>query len=82
MDVAAVADGTVILNEQDSGIGLGNWISIDHGGYFSVYAHLRATAILPVGKRARAGERLGDAGESGLSDPDDDHLHFVYGQGH
>lgn len=80
-DVAAVADGAVILNEEDAGIGLGNWIALDHGGYFSVYAHLRGAAVLAVGKRARAGERLGDAGESGLSDPDDDHLHFQYGQG-
>lgn len=77
-DVAAVSDG-VIEDFEDQDVGaLGRYVVIDHGGYFSLYAHLSAVTNETIGYRLRGGEKLGDAGTSGGVPA---HLHFVLGKG-
>lgn len=54
---------------------LGNHVILDHGdGVYSAYAHLRRSSVrVAVGDRVRAGEQLGEVGNSGNSS--EPHLH-------
>jgi murein DD-endopeptidase MepM/ murein hydrolase activator NlpD len=71
-DVVATQNGTVVFAEN---LGIyGNTIVLDHGlGVFSLYGHLSNFAVLK-GQVVKAGEVVGQTGESGLAGGD--HLHF------
>jgi hypothetical protein len=85
--VIASKDGTVVFVRGDipeNGPGAntntampgGNVVIIDHGnGQYGYYAHLRPTSIsVKIGSRVRAGEPIGEVGNSG--DSREPHLHF------
>jgi murein DD-endopeptidase MepM/ murein hydrolase activator NlpD len=88
--VLAAADGTVarvVMEKPDDrsfdpqtsraviNALFGNYIVIDHGGVFSLYAHLRQkSSELVTGSRVKAGERIAAVGLSGSADFP--HLHF------
>ena len=51
----------------------GGYIVIDHGGQFSLYGHLSRT-IVREGQWVKAGEKIGELGNTGISTGP--HLHF------
>ena len=54
---------------------LGNYVVIDHGGFYTLYAHLRRGSVrVRAGQWVGAGEVIGEAGNSGMSSAP--HLHF------
>ena len=72
-DVYATGDGTVTL-VQESRIGYGNEIFIDHGfGFGSRYAHL-SQILVKEGQNVKRGELIGKVGESGRATGP--HLHY------
>ncbi len=58
-DLLAAQDG-IVKNVVDHGLGY-NYITIDHGGYATVYGHVSEFAVRP-GQRVRAGDRIGRSG--------------------
>lgn len=70
--VRAIAAGTVALSSEQF---FGGWsVVLDHGGgLFSIYYHLRETAV-SEGKPVAKGERIGSVGSSGRATGP--HLHF------
>lgn len=71
--VCATADGRVTGVRRSSG-GKGNMVEITHrGGYVTRYAHLSAVKV-ERGKIVRAGEKIGEVGDSGRSFTT--HLHY------
>ncbi len=58
-DLLAAQDG-VVKDVVDHGLGY-NYITIDHGGYATVYGHVSAFSVRP-GQRVRAGDRIGKSG--------------------
>jgi murein DD-endopeptidase MepM/ murein hydrolase activator NlpD len=70
--VEAAQAGTVVFADN---LGIyGNTVILDHGlGIFSLYGHLSALAVRS-GERVKAGQSLGQTGETGLAGGD--HLHF------
>jgi len=89
--VLAVKDGTVVsvrtdIVENDPGkinsnTPGGNVVVIDHGdGQFGYYAHLRPNSItLKVGAKIKAGDPIGDVGNSGESTEPGLHFHVMNG---
>lgn len=84
--VYAVADGVVTgivdghPDNSPSGYGNeANTITVQHGQFFSFYAHMKNQGILVREKQAvKAGDLIGYAGNSGMSSQP--HLHFcIYG---
>ncbi|ASJ17136.1 hypothetical protein A3L04_08675 [Thermococcus chitonophagus] len=86
-EVVAVADGIVVDvsdGMKDNPVGrislsvkeiLGNYVVIDHGGVYSLYAHLKNGSVsVRPGERVKAGTVIGLAGNSGMSSFP--HLHF------
>lgn len=72
LDVLASCDGTVAAVMERGGYGL--MIEIDHGeGFTTRYAHL-ASAAVALGDAVRAGQVIGEAGQSGNAETV--HLHF------
>jgi murein DD-endopeptidase MepM/ murein hydrolase activator NlpD len=72
-DVYATGDGTVTL-VQESRIGYGNEIFIDHGyGFGSRYAHL-SQILVKEGQIVERGQLIGKVGESGRATGP--HLHY------
>jgi murein DD-endopeptidase MepM/ murein hydrolase activator NlpD len=71
-DVIAAQNGIVLLAEN---LGIyGNTVVLDHGlGVVSLYGHLSAIAV-ETGQTVKAGEVVGQTGETGLAGGD--HLHF------
>lgn len=70
--VHAMADGTVLLAGARSGYGLA--VVLDHGrGWTSMYGHLSRVRVRQ-GEPVRAGDLLGDSGNTGVSTGP--HLHF------
>lgn len=62
------------LSEGMAGV-IGNHVVIDHGGEYSMYAHLKPGSVgVQVGQQVRAGEVIGGLGSSGNST--EPHLHF------
>ncbi len=76
--VFASADGTVVANRFNKG--LGNYIKINHGyGYVTVYGHLEKSQVR-IGQYIKKGEKIGLMGTTGISNVD--HLHYeVYKNG-
>jgi len=89
--VLAAKDGTVVsvrtdIVENDPGkinsnTPGGNSVVIDHGdGQFGYYAHLRPNSItLKVGAKVKAGDPIGDVGNSGESTEPGLHFHVMNG---
>ncbi len=72
-DVYATGDGSVTL-VQESRIGYGNEIFIDHGfGFGSRYAHL-SQILVKEGQKIKRGQLIGKVGESGRATGP--HLHY------
>ncbi len=72
LDVLASSGGTVAAVMKRGGYGL--MIEIDHGeGFTTRYAHL-ASAAVALGDTVRAGQVIGEAGQSGNAETV--HLHF------
>ncbi len=71
-DVIATQNGIVLLADN---LGIyGNTVVLDHGlGVFSLYGHLSAITV-QKGQTVKAGEVVGQTGETGLAGGD--HLHF------
>jgi murein DD-endopeptidase MepM/ murein hydrolase activator NlpD len=70
--VEATQNGVVVFADY---LGIyGNTVILDHGmGVFSLYGHLSTFAV-QLGQKVKAGESLGQTGETGLAGGD--HLHF------
>lgn len=90
-DIYAPADGTVVtvvndiadnepvgvMNEKDP---TGNVVIIDHGGEYSILAHLkRGSVTVNAGDKVQRGELIGQLGNSGNSS--EAHLHFQISDG-
>lgn len=73
--IIAVADGTVILSNDDGyGGGYGNYVVLDHGnGYSTLYAHMSRTNV-SEGQKVKRGETIGYVGNTG--DSTGPHLHY------
>lgn len=70
--IFAAGDGIV---SQTSGIWeFGNYVYIDHGGFFSVYAHMASPSPLKVGDPVSGGDFIGYVGDTGNSFGA--HLHY------
>ncbi|MFT5531548.1 MAG: murein DD-endopeptidase MepM/ murein hydrolase activator NlpD [Candidatus Poriferisodalaceae bacterium] len=69
--VWAAQGGTVILAGTKGGYG--NTVTIDHGGYVTLYAHMSRIRV-SNGASVSQGTRIGDIGSTGLSTGP--HLHF------
>lgn len=85
MDVLAINDGTVVdifnqIRNDDKHIrqGMsagGNFIVIDHGGYYAFYAHLSYNSMkVKKGDKVKKGQRIAKCGDTGNSTAP--HLHF------
>ena len=76
-DVLAAADG-IVKDVVDHGLG-NNYVTIDHGGYATIYGHLSAFSVRS-GERVRAGDVLGKSGGMpglpGGGSSTGPHLHF------
>jgi len=85
--VLAAKDGTVVSVRSDVGENMpgetintaipgGNVVIIDHGnGQYGYYAHLKpSNTAIKVGARVKAGDPIGEVGNSG--DSTEPHLHF------
>lgn len=82
-DVLVAGDG-IVKDVVDHGLGY-NYITVDHGGYATVYGHMSEFSVRP-GVRVRAGDRLGKSGGMpglrGGGYSTGPHLHFgLYVQG-
>jgi len=77
-EIFASADGTVVANRFNKG--LGNYIKINHGyGYVTVYGHLEKS-LVRIGQQVKKGEKIALMGTTGISETD--HLHYeVYKNG-
>ncbi len=77
-EIFASADGTVVANKFNKG--LGSYIKIRHGyGYVTVYGHLEKS-LVRVGQKVKKGEKIALMGTTGISEVD--HLHYeVYKNG-
>jgi biotin carboxyl carrier protein len=71
--VGAATAGTVVAVNGNAGASYGNYVAIDHGGVFTLYAHLSSTAV-SVGQSVTAGQTIGAVGSTGNSTGP--HLHF------
>ncbi|TKB72423.1 MAG: DNRLRE domain-containing protein [Nitrospira sp.] len=76
--IHAIADGIVLLNQQQTGASFGNILIIGHklvdGQVIaSVYAHMKDPSIYGVGQQVSKGAVIGRIGGTGDVDP---HLHF------
>lgn len=76
--IYAVADGTVTVSKtQGNSRGYGEYIVIEHGDWFSLYAHQsRRKAVL--NQKVKAGDIIGYVGSTG--DSKGNHLHFGVGE--
>jgi predicted chitinase len=78
--VLSVADGEVVRSDMSDYGGYGNFIIIDHDGYFSAYAHLTDRQV-NVGDKVKQGEQIalsggGQGKANGAGSSTGPHLHF------
>ena len=74
--VLAPAAGRVTASTYSTTSGYGNYIVIDHGGYWStLYAHLNSRAV-EVGEDVHVGELIGTVGRTSAKYSFTAHLHF------
>lgn len=75
--VLAAADG-IVKDVVDHGLGY-NYVTVDHGGFATVYGHISSFAVRP-GQRVRAGDPVGASGGMpglpGGGKSTGPHLHF------
>lgn len=72
--VKTTAAGVVIVSKmQGNGKGYGNYIVIDHGNFYTLYAHLNTRKVI-TGHSVKAGAVIGTVGSTGNSTGP--HLHF------
>lgn len=75
--VVAAASGKVTISaHQGSRNGYGNLIKIDHGGWYTYYAHLRVRSV-GLGAQVAQGQKIGEVGHT--SKPGNNitaHLHY------
>ena len=75
--IRAAADGPVVYKAFEEG-GLGNTVTLVHGGVKSGYGHMLGAAVVEVGDVVRQGDILGFVGTTGASTGP--HLHFWMGE--
>ncbi|NMC84302.1 MAG: M23 family metallopeptidase [Anaerolineaceae bacterium] len=80
-DILAAAPGTVVIASMDQ-TGYGNLVKLDHGGWYSYYAHLSRIDV-STGQAISPGQRVGSMGwtgnvrdANGQRTPAATHLHF------
>ncbi|MSP54149.1 MAG: hypothetical protein EXR69_00855 [Myxococcales bacterium] len=89
--IYAVAAGTVVtqidgvpetpLGQLSPSLPLGNSVILDHGGTYSLVAHLQSGSVkVKLGQKVKAGQELGRCGSTGNST--EPHLHFQLMDGH
>ena len=72
--IYAVEDGTVKVSKlQNDGKGAGEYIVIDHSGWYSYYAH-QSKRVAKAGEKVKKGQLIGYVGSTG--DSTGPHLHF------
>lgn len=71
--VGAAAAGTVVDVNGNAGPAYGNYVTVDHGGVYTLYAHLSSVSV-SVGQSVTAGQTIGAVGSTGNSSGP--HLHF------
>lgn len=76
-NIYAVAPGTVIVSEYNSGYGY--YTVLNHGGYTTLYAHMKGNNY-KVGDRVSAGTALGVMGSTGNSTGNHLHLELRIGE--
>ena len=69
----AVADG--VVGKVAYLKAYGQTVLVEHGAYMTLYAHANGTRVAP-GQQVRAGDVLGLAGNTGLTDDSQGYLHF------
>ena len=69
----AVADG--VVGKVQYLKAYGQTVLVEHGAYMTLYAHANGTRVAP-GQQVRAGDVLGLAGNTGLTDDSQGYLHF------
>ena len=75
--IFAVDDGYVLINKVNGGgvaKGYGYYIVIQHSWGASLYGHLNRLSFLAVGQKVKAGQKIGEMGNTGTSTAT--HLHF------
>ena len=78
--IFAVADGVVIVakaqNSNNLGEGFGYYVVLDHGGFYSVYAHMKVhpNRYVQLNNKVVAGQQIGIVGTTGRSTGN--HLHL------
>lgn len=78
--IYSVLAGEVVEVDENYGTeGLGNYIVIDHGGFQTLYAHMKDGPTHKKGDKVEKGEILGVVGSTGRSTGP--HLHFEVGIG-
>lgn len=75
--IHAVAAGTILVSKMDPD-GYGNYVVIDHGSYYTLYAHMVAPGT-NTGVNVPAGAVIGRVGSTGSSTGP--HLHFEIREG-
>lgn len=80
--IVAVADGVIVeMGNEKQGVqgygGYGGFVLIDHKNYYSFYAHqLNNPTKLKAGDKVKAGQKIGEIGNTGASTGA--HLHFEF----
>lgn len=71
--VRSVLDGIVVHSSYNEG-GYGHYVLIQHAGFRTLYAHMAEPAIVETGDPVKAGDKIGNVGNTGNSTGP--HLHF------
>jgi len=77
-DIPAASEGRVVFSANNTTYG--NTVIIEHTDewgkrFYTLYAHLKNGIKIPHGTLLKAGEKIGEVGDTG-SEPGEYHLHF------
>lgn len=72
-EIYASGDGVVLKTNRGRGYGIHVVIKHNYGGYETLYAHMKKTAVKP-GQKVKRGEIIGYVGNTGISTAP--HLHY------